>query len=109
MDLGLTGKKAIVCASSQGLGFACATALAEEGVHVWINGRTAEKLTASAEKIRQATERKLAAIAGIDFLAIHFQAKKIWPGIMPGWITRDFAGPRQRQVCICNEDPFFIR
>ena len=55
MDLGLSGKKAIVCASSQGLGFACATALAEEGAHVWINGRTAEKLAQSAEDIRNST------------------------------------------------------
>ena len=55
MDLGLAGKKALVCASSQGLGFACATALAQEGAHVWINGRTAEKLEKSAENIRTAT------------------------------------------------------
>ncbi|AOR77777.1 SDR family oxidoreductase [Novosphingobium resinovorum] len=39
MDLGLQGKKAIVCASSRGLGLACAEALAAEGVHVVINGR----------------------------------------------------------------------
>ena len=55
MDLGIAGKKAIVCASSQGLGFACAKALAAEGVHVWINGRTQEKLNKSAETIRQET------------------------------------------------------
>ncbi|MGB1253925.1 MAG: SDR family NAD(P)-dependent oxidoreductase, partial [Candidatus Promineifilaceae bacterium] len=55
MDFGLTGKKALVCASSQGLGFACAVALAEEGVHVWINGRGVEKLMDSAEKIRTTT------------------------------------------------------
>lgn len=44
MDLQLTGKRAIVCASSQGLGLACATALAREGVEVLINGRDAQKL-----------------------------------------------------------------
>ena len=44
MNLGITGRKAIVCASSQGLGFACASALAREGVHVIINGRREEKL-----------------------------------------------------------------
>ena len=55
MDLGLAGKKAIVCASSQGLGYACATALAQEGVHVWINGRYADKLAESAENIRKTT------------------------------------------------------
>ena len=39
MDLGLEGKRAIVCASSRGLGKACAISLAKEGVHVVINGR----------------------------------------------------------------------
>jgi 3-oxoacyl-[acyl-carrier protein] reductase len=48
MDLGITGRHAIVCASSQGLGFACADALAREGVLVTINGRNAEKLAAAA-------------------------------------------------------------
>ena len=38
MDLGLAGRKAIVCASSHGLGKACALALAREGVEVVING-----------------------------------------------------------------------
>ena len=55
MDLGLKDKKAIVCASSQGLGYACAVALAQEGAHVWINGRFADKLEDSAENIRTAT------------------------------------------------------
>ncbi|HKT71915.1 MAG TPA: SDR family oxidoreductase [Steroidobacteraceae bacterium] len=44
MDLQLSGRKAIVCASSQGLGLACARALAREGAQVWINGRDAQKL-----------------------------------------------------------------
>ena len=44
MDLGIAGKKAIVCASSQVLGYACAKALAQEGVIVTLNGRTEEKL-----------------------------------------------------------------
>jgi 3-oxoacyl-[acyl-carrier protein] reductase len=41
MDLGLTGRSAIVCGSSRGLGRACAEALAREGVDVLITGRTA--------------------------------------------------------------------
>ena len=39
MDLGLKGRSAIVCASSRGLGKACALSLAREGVAVVINGR----------------------------------------------------------------------
>jgi len=43
MDLGLTGRKAIVCASTQGLGLACATSLVREGCIVYINGRTEDR------------------------------------------------------------------
>ena len=39
MDLGISGRNAIVCASSKGLGKACALALAKEGVNVWISAR----------------------------------------------------------------------
>lgn len=55
MDLHIAGRKAIVCASSQGLGKACALALAREGVQVFINGRTQATLDAAAAEIRQAT------------------------------------------------------
>ncbi|MCI4646365.1 MAG: SDR family oxidoreductase [Hyphomonadaceae bacterium] len=52
MDLQISGKTAIVTAASKGLGKACAAALANEGVNVVINGRTAETLEATAEEIR---------------------------------------------------------
>src|SRR5215469_14095938 len=48
MNLGIAGRKAIVCASSRGLGKACARALAEAGCEVVINGRDAKKLEATA-------------------------------------------------------------
>ena len=44
MDLGIQGKKAIVCASSKGLGRACALSLVQEGVDVIINSRNEEDL-----------------------------------------------------------------
>ncbi len=53
MDMGIKGKKALVCASSKGLGLGCAEALAAEGVHLVMNARGAEALEASAERIRQ--------------------------------------------------------
>jgi 3-oxoacyl-[acyl-carrier protein] reductase len=55
MDLGIRGRTAIVCASSQGLGKACARALAEAGVSLVINGRNRTLLDRTAEEIRQAT------------------------------------------------------
>lgn len=54
MDLGIKGRSAIVCAASSGIGKACATALAQEGVNVVINGRIADKLEAVADEIRAA-------------------------------------------------------
>lgn len=52
MNLGITGKWALVCGASKGLGFGCAQALAREGAHVVIVARTAEALQAAAERLR---------------------------------------------------------
>ena len=51
MDLGINGRTAIVCASSRGLGKACAVALAEAGVSLVLNGRDEKVLTATANQI----------------------------------------------------------
>lgn len=59
MDLGLSGRRAIVCGSSQGIGFACARALAREGATVFINGRDPARL-----------EKAAAALVG-EGLAVH--------------------------------------
>ena len=63
MDLGIAGRKAIVCASSRGLGRACARALAEAGCEVVINGRNREHLEAAAAELRQATGAKITPVA----------------------------------------------
>lgn len=52
MDLGLKGRKAIVCAASRGLGKGCAMALAEEGVDLVINGRNPDVTNATADELR---------------------------------------------------------
>ncbi len=52
MDLGIEGRTALVCAASKGLGKACATALAAEGVNLVLTGRTAETLEATAAELR---------------------------------------------------------
>ncbi|MCJ7816142.1 MAG: SDR family oxidoreductase [Xanthomonadales bacterium] len=51
MDLGISGKNAIICASSKGLGKATALALASEGVNVWICGRHQDSLDLAAAEI----------------------------------------------------------
>jgi 3-oxoacyl-[acyl-carrier protein] reductase len=55
MDLGIAGRRAVVCAASKGLGKACAAALAREGVNLVIVARTPGPLEATAEEIRRAT------------------------------------------------------
>ena len=52
MDLGLQGKLAVVSGSTAGIGFAVATALVRERARVVINGRTAKRVNAAAERIR---------------------------------------------------------
>lgn len=64
MDLGLNGRTAIICASSRGLGYACAEALAEEGVSIVLNGRTAEPLEAAATALRKRFGAEVAAVLG---------------------------------------------
>jgi 3-oxoacyl-[acyl-carrier protein] reductase len=59
MDLGIAGRKAIVCASSRGLGRACAHRLAEAGCEVIVNGRDKAKTEATAAEIAKATGAKV--------------------------------------------------
>ena len=62
MDLGIKGKRALVCASSKGLGRGCAEALAEAGVNLVLNARGAEALEATAAEIRSTY--------GVDVVAV---------------------------------------
>ena len=64
MDLGIQGRKALVCASSQGLGYACALALAQEGCEVFINGRDEAKLQRAADVLQGETGARVTAVQG---------------------------------------------
>jgi NAD(P)-dependent dehydrogenase (short-subunit alcohol dehydrogenase family) len=74
MDLQLTNKVALVTGSTAGIGFAIAESLAREGASVIVNGRTAARTEAAAQKIRAAIPNAkvtpfaadLAAAAGAD-------------------------------------------
>lgn len=55
MDLGLKGRRALVCAASKGLGRAVAKALSQEGAYVAICSRTPEAITATAKAIAAET------------------------------------------------------
>jgi 3-oxoacyl-[acyl-carrier protein] reductase len=63
MDLGIAGKRALVCASSKGLGLGCAEALAEAGVHLVMNARGEETLLAEADRLRATYGVEVTAVA----------------------------------------------
>lgn len=63
MDLGIKGRTALVCASSQGLGRGCAEALAAAGARVIVNGRDAARLARTADEIAAATGAEIIPVA----------------------------------------------
>ena len=63
MDLGIRGRRALVCASSKGLGRGCAEALAAAGVNLVMNARGADALDEAAEAIRGAHGIEVTAVA----------------------------------------------
>jgi len=92
MDLGIEGRQAIVCAASKGLGFACAMALAREGVGLVITGRNAEALAAAAARIREATGVSVRAAAGdITTVAGRAAALDLCPA--PDILVNNAGGP----------------
>jgi 3-oxoacyl-[acyl-carrier protein] reductase len=63
MDLGIAGRKALVCGASKGLGKGCALALAQDGAELLILARGRDALEATAAEIRAATGAKVATLA----------------------------------------------
>lgn len=59
MDLQLTGKRALVSGSTAGIGYAIAEALAGEGVHVIVSGRTKERVDAAVTKLQKSGAREV--------------------------------------------------
>ncbi len=105
MDFGLRGKRALVCASSKGLGRGCAEALAGEGVSLVLNARGAEALEATAAEIRdrfgvpvetvaadittEAGRAEVLAVAGeVDILVTNAGGPP--PGTWTDWDRDDF-------------------
>lgn len=95
MDLGISGRKAIVCASSRGLGKACARALAEAGCEVVINGRDSKTLDATAAEIAKATGVKVIAVAA-DVATADGQKALLAACAQPDILINNNAGPPLR-------------
>ncbi len=104
MDLGIKGKRALVCAASKGLGRGCAMALAEAGVNLVINARGAVALEATAAELRafgvnvvavaaditsdQGRAAVLSAAGSVDILVTNAGGPP--PGIWSDWERADF-------------------
>ncbi|WP_420341873.1 SDR family oxidoreductase [Paenirhodobacter sp.] len=104
MDLGIAGKRAIVCAGSKGLGRGCAEKLAEAGVEIILNARGAEALEATATEIAatgarvtaiaadittpEGREKVLAAAGQVDILVNNAGGPP--PGLWSDWSREDF-------------------
>lgn len=95
MDLGIAGRKAIVCASSRGLGYGCAMALAREGCEVVINGRDEKRLTTAAEEIAKATGAKVIPVAA-DVASPEGQKALFAACPEPDILVNNNAGPPMR-------------
>jgi 3-oxoacyl-[acyl-carrier protein] reductase len=92
MDLGIKGRKAIVCASSRGLGKACAMELARAGCEVVVNGRDEKTLAATADEISKAAGVKVIAVAA-DVGTPEGQAKLFAAMPSPDILINNNAGP----------------
>jgi 3-oxoacyl-[acyl-carrier protein] reductase len=92
MELGIAGRKAIVCASSRGLGRACAIALARASCDVVINGRDGKALETAAEELRRATGAKILAVQA-DVATAEGQAALLTACPAPDILVNNNAGP----------------
>jgi 3-oxoacyl-[acyl-carrier protein] reductase len=92
MDLGIAGRKAIVCASSRGLGRACALALAHAKCEVVINGREGKALQATAAELRTATGSKIIEVQA-DLATPDGQAALLQACPDPDILVNNNAGP----------------
>jgi 3-oxoacyl-[acyl-carrier protein] reductase len=103
LDLKIAGRKAIVCASSKGLGRGCATALAEAGCIVVVNGRDAERLKRTADEIAAATGAKVIPVAA-DVSTAAGQAALLEACPEPDILVNNNAGPPRKDFRELNRE-----
>jgi 3-oxoacyl-[acyl-carrier protein] reductase len=93
MDMGIRGRKAIVCAGSKGLGKGCAAALAAEGVEVFIVARTLATLEQTAAEIRSATGGARVSIIAADITTPDGRAAALAACPEPDILVNNAGGP----------------
>ena len=95
MDLGIKGRRAVVCAASRGLGRASALSLARNGVDLLINARDEKTLEETAQAIREETGTAVEAVAG-DISEPAVQAAMIDACPEPDILVNNNGGPPRR-------------
>ena len=92
MDLGISGRIALVCGSSSGLGRACAQALGEAGVELILNGRSPDRLEATVQALSQHLGRSVRGIVA-DVSTIEGRATLLAECPAPDILINNGAGP----------------
>ncbi|MEM9812641.1 MAG: SDR family oxidoreductase [Pseudomonadota bacterium] len=105
MDLGIRGRKAVVCAGSKGLGRGCAEALAAAGVDLVINARSAGPLEETAEAIRAAHGVSVTTVAA-DIATPDGQSAVIEAGAGADILVNNAGGPPPGLWSDWNRDNF---
>ena len=105
MDLGIEGRRAIVCAGSRGLGRACALSLAQNGVALVINGRSRQVLEETAQAIRGETGAAVETVAG-DISEPAVQAAMIEACPEADILVNNNGGPPNRDFREIDRDAF---
>ena len=103
MDLGIAGRVALVMASSQGLGLACAKALAREGVRVTINGRNRAPLDAAADGIEAAYGARPTTVIG-DISTDEGRRALLAACPAPDILVTNNAGPQPGKIADWDHD-----
>ncbi|MEZ5659590.1 MAG: SDR family oxidoreductase [Burkholderiaceae bacterium] len=92
MDFGISGRWAIVCAASKGLGYGCALALAEEGVNLVINARSEGPLNEAAVRLRERTGVEVRPVAA-DITTAQGRADVLAACPQPDILINNAGGP----------------
>jgi 3-oxoacyl-[acyl-carrier protein] reductase len=104
MDLGIAGRWAVVCASSQGLGRACAEALVGEGVNVVINGRDADKLEGVANELRTLPGAASVVPVAADITTADGRAVLLAAAPVVDMLVTNNVGPKPGTIADITED-----
>ncbi|WP_215845096.1 MULTISPECIES: SDR family oxidoreductase [Pantoea] len=104
MDLGIENKIAFVCASSQGLGLACAQALAAENVHIILNGRDESKLQSVVQRLRLNNPKTVVSYIAADLTTSLGREKIISSLQQVDILVTNNAGPQPGALSDWSED-----